>query len=367
MSMYIKMPELDKDLIAHSEQLRHLICQEIDKLGPMSFARYMEMALYEPGLGYYRCGAQKFGAAGDFITAPELSPLFAGCLAKRCAGLLGQGYQDIFEIGAGSGVLAVEVMKSLERFEQLPRCYYILELSSELIQRQKALVEQHIPHLYARFKWLDAWPQDFNGVIIANELFDAMPVHRFIIKEGIKEYFVTHTNGELQWHIDNPSTTELTRQLENYQIDFAEGYSSEINLMISAWIKSLCESINKAHMIFIDYGYKREIYYHPERSMGTLMCHLQHRAHDDPLLYPGVQDITSHVDFTLIAESAVDSGCEVASLNTQSQYLLEQGITDLLSQETDMTRQALLAQQVKQLLMPGQMGEAFKVLELVKQ
>ncbi len=356
---------LEQSLVVHSNRLHKLICSEIDENGPITFARYMQMALYQPGLGYYRCGTQKFGAQGDFITAPELSPLFAGALAKRCAHLLGDEYTDVFEIGAGSGVLALELMRALEQCQCLPNQYYILELSSELIQRQQQLIQQNIPHLYERFIWLDTWPQQkFKGVVIANELFDAMPVHRFVYQDGLKEYYVTHAKGQLQWHIDQPSTKQLIKQLDRYAIPFADGYSSEINLIIPAWMHSLCECLEHAHMIFIDYGYKREVYYHAERSMGTLMCHLKHRAHDDPLCFPGIQDITAHVDFTLLLESAVESGCRLVDFTTQAQYLLAQGITDLLALEEDPLKQMRLAQQVKQLMMPNQMGEAFKVLEL---
>ena len=350
--------------LAHSRQLQQLICDEIDRQGPMTFARYMEMALYQPGLGYYRCGAQKFGAAGDFITAPEFSPLFAGCLAKRCASWLSQGYHDLWEIGAGSGVLAVELMQALEKQGQLPEHYYILELSSELKQRQQQLVRKHIPHLFENFVWLQDWPVEFNGVVIANELFDAMPVHYFLYQDGLKEFYVTHHYGELQWHVDEPSTPRLERQLTSYDCTFAEGYRSEVNLCLPEWVRGLCGALQQAQMIFIDYGYKREAYYHAERSMGTLMCHLQHRAHDNPLLYPGIQDITAHVDFTLVAESAAACGAQVVSFNSQSQYLILQGITDLVSDEDDPHRQLRLSQQVKQLVMPNQMGESFKVIEL---
>lgn len=362
--MKTELPKPHEAALEHSRVLQRIICDEIDKTGPLPFARYMEMALYQPSLGYYRCGTQKFGVEGDFITAPEISPLFARCLAKRCANLLAEGYENVWEIGAGSGVLAVEIMRSLELQQQLPQHYYILELSSELKQRQQQLVRRELPHLFERFVWLQDWPTEFNGVVIANELFDAMPVHYFMCQDGLQEFFVTHQNGVLDWHIDLPSTPQLAQQLASYDIDFAEGYRSEINLLLPGWMRSLCDSLGAAHMIFIDYGYKRESYYHPERSMGTLMCHLQHHAHDNPLLYPGIQDITTHVDFTLVAEAAVACGAQLVSFNTQAQYLIAQGIADLVSDERDPQSQFKLAQQVKQLVMPDKMGEAFKVIEL---
>lgn len=364
MPMSSKLPTPSDAALAHSHELQKLICDTIDSDGAISFARYMEMALYQPGLGYYRCGTQKFGAEGDFITAPELSPLFAGCLAKRCAFHLAQGYQNLWEIGAGSGILAVELMQALEKQRQLPKSYFILELSSELKQRQQQLVREHIPHLFDRFVWLQDWPTDFDGVIVANELFDAMPVHYFMYQGGYKEFYVTHHDGELGWHIDEPSTPRLAKQLASYNITFADEYRSEVNLLLPQWMRSLCDSVRQAQMIFIDYGYKREAYYHPQRSMGTLMCHLQHHAHDQLLRYPGIQDITAHVDFTLLAESAVACGAQVVSFNSQSQYLMLQGITELVSEEQDPQRQIKLAQHVKQLVMPNQMGESFKVIEL---
>ncbi|PHQ81416.1 MAG: SAM-dependent methyltransferase [Coxiella sp. (in: Bacteria)] len=352
------LPTPSDSELAHSAQLQQLICNEIDANGPMTLARYMEMALYQPGLGYYRSGSQKFGVGGDFITAPELSSLFARCLAKRCCDVFDTVGQAIFEIGAGSGALACDMMREFESRGQLPECYVILELSAELAQRQRDLVQTQLPHLSDRFEWLQAWPeQPFNGVVIANELFDAMPVHRFIMKESLQECFVTHDNGQLRWQVSAPSTDRLGAQLNAYDMTFAAGYDSEINLLIYPWFEGLASAIGKAHFIFIDYGYKREALYHPERSMGTLMCHLQHQAHDDPLMYPGIQDITTHVDFTLLAEAAIKQGFDVIDLSTQAQFLMAQGVTELASGQQEI-------QQLKQLLLPGQMGESFKVLEL---
>ena len=346
-----------------SDALRQLICAEIDRDGPLTFARYMEMALYQPALGYYRSSAPKFGATGDFITAPEHSPLFSRCLAHYCVSLFEQTGSTVLEIGAGSGVLAVEFLLELERLHSLPERYYILELSGNLIERQRALIHARIPHLLERIEWLTQWPTTpLNGVVIANELFDAMPVHRFMIRDGVQEYYVTHMNGELKWQLAEASVF-VTQQLASYGIDFTDGYTSEINLLIKPWFNSLAQSLGRAHSIFIDYGYKREAYYHPERSMGTLMCHVQHHAHDNPLLHPGLQDITAHVDFTLVAEAAIANDFELVSFKTQAQFLLDAGITDLLSAETDVHKQITYASQVKQLLLPGQMGEAFKVIE----
>lgn len=354
----------DPSALAHSDSLRHIICDDIDQHGPMTFARYMEMALYHPSLGYYRSPTPKFGGPGDFITAPISSPLFSRCLARYCIPLFKKTASIVLEVGAGSGVLLVEFLLELERLGSLPERYYILELSGYLRECQRASIEIRIPHLLDRIEWLQQWPvSPLSGVIIANELFDAMPVHRFVIREGLQEYYVTHDQGQLQWHMGSPSNALLVEQLTGYGIEFSEGYSSEINLLMAPWMRSLSDALKTSHLIFIDYGYKREAYYHPERSMGTLMCHFKHQAHDNPLIYPGIQDLTTHVDFTLVAEAAVNSGFELSSFKTQAQFLIDAGITELLSEERDPNKQIVYASQVKQLLLPGQMGEAFKVIE----
>lgn len=354
----------DLSALVDSDPLRRIICNDIDHHGPMTFARYMEMALYHPALGYYRSPTPKFGMPGDFITAPISSPLFSRCLARYCIPLFKKTESIVLEIGAGSGALLVDFLLELERLKSLPERYYILELSGYLRGCQRALIETRIPHLLDRIEWLQQWPvSPVSGVVIANELFDAMPVHRFVIRDSIQEYYVTHDKGQLQWHVGSPSSALLVEQLTGYDIEFPEGYSSEINLLITPWMHSLSSALKTSHLIFIDYGYKREAYYHPERSMGTLMCHFRHRAHDNPLIYPGIQDITAHVDFTLVAEAAIKSGFELASFKTQAQFLMDAGITELLSEETDLNRQIAYASQVKQLLLPGQMGEAFKVIE----
>ncbi len=363
--MQATLPTLTRDEHQHCERLRKLICDEIDRNGPITCARYIEMALYQPGLGYYKCGTQKFARAGDFITAPELSPLFAACLVQRCQALWQQYKPAILEIGAGSGILAAEIIAVCAQQNCVPAQYVILELSAELASRQQVLIQQRWPQYFERFVWLDRWPQTpFNGVVIANELFDAMPVHKFKIDNDIKEYYVTHHEGQLAWQLGDPSTPTLVAQLNSYDIDFAEGYTSEVNCMLGAWFKGLAGSLGKAALVFIDYGYERDLYYHPERHMGTLMCHFKHRAHEDPLLFPGIQDITTHVDFTLISEAAKNSGFNVTNFETQAQFLMQNGITDIVAQITDPQQQLILAQQLKQLVLPDAMGEAFKVIQL---
>ena len=356
--MLTTLPTPDTAALAHSDHLRQVICDEIDKKGPMTFARYMELALYAPLLGYYRNGSQKFGAQGDFITAPEVSPLFAGCLANFIKAQFAEVDHQLFEIGCGSGALAVDVLLALEKLNALPDKYFLLELSSELQARQRETIAAKAPHLFDRCEWLTTWPlEKFNGVVFANELFDAMPVHQFVIEDDIQELFVTHHQQQLQWLKAKPSTPILTEQLNSYDIQFANAYQSEINLMIKPWLKGLTECLGQARLLFIDYGYKREQYYHANRYRGTLMCHFQHRVHEDPLLYPGIQDITAHVDFTLIAETAVELGMEIIGFQTQAQFLIDNDIMDAVLESGD-------TQAAKMLLLPSGMGEQFKILRV---
>ncbi len=337
----------------------------MDEQGPLTFAEFMQLALYHPRFGYYRGGREKFGVGGDFVTAPELSPLFSRCIARYYAET---AFDTLLEIGAGSGVLAYECLLELEKIQRLPQTYFILEISAELAQRQQALIKSKLPHLFERFCWLQSWPEkNFAGLVIANEVLDAMPVHRFCIEQGVKEYYVTHDQGIFRWHLGEVSDPGIQNQLNNYGISFSEGYTSEINLLIKPWIQSLSEHLEEsARVLLIDYGYKREEYYHPQRSMGTLMSYYQHQAYEDVLAYPGRQDITAHVDFTLVAEAAELAGMKIMNFETQAQFLMRRGIMDLWAEEGDPVQKSKYAQQIKQLLLPGRMGEAFKVIELFK-
>ena len=351
-----------------NHKLLNRLIEEIKIQGPMTFARYMELALYTPGLGYYSAGAKKFGAGGDFVTAPEISPLFSQCIAHQCQQILTHlNGGDILEIGAGSGVMAADILIELEKLNALPQHYFILELSADLKQRQQELLQQKIPHLFNKIIWLDSLnDMKLQGVILANEVLDAMPIHKFKIDHGIKEFYVNYKNDKLCWHLDNPSNTELTKAIEQLGSKLAEGYESEINLLIKAWIKSLSNVLKSGLILLLDYGFPRHEYYHPDRNQGTLMCHHQHQAHGNPLVNLGLQDITAHVDFTAVAEAADMSNLNVAGYTNQGNFLVNCGLLNLIADNSDPTTQWQVSQQIKKLLMPSEMGELVKAIALTR-
>ena len=356
---------------AHSEALTDLIRRDIhDAGGHIDFARFMQLALYAPGLGYYSAGLSKFGACGDFITAPELGTLFARCLARQCAPLMQElGNADVLEVGAGSGALAADLLMELECLGQLPRIYYILELSADLRQRQAQRLAQQVPHLAARAQWLDTLPAPgFRGIVVANEVLDAMPVQRFCIKDGVFQRMdVAWENDGFIWQL-LPAEAALSRVLAA-RLDLAaipDGYISEINLQAEAWLQSMAAVLAHGVIILVDYGYGRAEYYHPQRNTGTLRCHYRHRAHDNPLVLVGLQDITSHVEFTAIVEAATDAGLTLLGYTSQAAFLTANGIAQLADalQDPDPRRQITLMQEIKKLTLPQEMGELFKVMAL---
>ncbi len=347
--------------------------------GWIQFSEFMNIALYEPGLGYYSGGLQKFGGKGDFITAPEVSPLFGQCLAGQVAEVF-KSFSDetghghfLIEFGAGSGVLAVDILLRLEELGSLPAKYLILELSAELQHRQSKTIKQKAPHLYSRVQWLDQLPDDVsNAVIIANEVLDAMPVECFRVAEnGIESLKVkVGADGELtaKYFSDESINEKISVIRQRSEIDFSVDYHSEINPAIFGWLSALACKIDKAVILLIDYGYNEKEYYHPDRTTGTLMCYYQHKAHDNYFWWPGLQDITAFVNFTDVAYSAVDSGLEVSGYTTQAAFLLANGLSDLHeTQVTDEVQQQIkLSQQIKTLTLPSEMGERFKVMALTK-
>lgn len=352
---------------AHSQKLSLEIGREISKQGPITFARFMELALYFPGLGYYSAGARKFGAEGDFVTAPEISPLYSRCIAKQCQQVLAElGGGDILEFGAGSGIMAVDLLTELVQQSCLPEHYFILEVSADLKQRQQQLLQQRLPEYYSHIQWLDAFPAEFRGVMIANEVFDAMPVHKFKWQDGVvKEFYVDLQNNKFCWHIDKPSTPELVSKVNGLNINFTEGYESEINLTLESWLKSIGQVLTKGMLLIVDYGFVCNEYYHSDRDQGTLMCHFRHQAHDNPLLWPGIQDITAHVDFTAVAEAALLANLNVMGYVSQLHFLLNCGITEMAASK-DQQEQFVINQQIKRLILPSEMGELFKVMALTK-
>ncbi len=373
------LAEPDNESRQRSQRLIQCIktaCEQGD--GWIRFSEFMNIALYQPGLGYYSGGLQKFGDKGDFITAPEVSPLFGQCIAAQVA----EVFQNIravsdeklvvIEFGAGSGVMAVDILLQLEKMNELPEKYLILELSAELQNRQQQTIEQKAAHLCDRVQWLQQLPDDVpNAVVIANELLDAMPVECFRVKtEKIETLMVAveNENPVARYVADGRFDKKIESMRVRSEIELSEGYCSEFNPAIAGWLSALENRIRRVVILLIDYGYNEKEYYHPDRTEGTLMCYYRHKAHDNFFWWPGLQDITAFVNFTNVAYSALDSGLEVAGYTTQAAFLLANGISDLhASQVTDEVQQQIkLSQQIKTLTLPSEMGERFKVMALTK-
>ena len=363
-SLPLPSPEAQK----HSQQLCELIQHDISLQGGwIPFSRFMELALYAPGLGYYTAGASKFGAAGDFITAPEISSLFGRTLARHLVDIMASSTAQILELGAGSGKLALDILTELEQLDKLPSSYLILEVSADLRERQQTLLQKHLPHLLKRIQWLDALPAEISGAVIGNEVLDALPVHLLHWQDSrVFERGVASTGNNFIWE-DRLSETPALLELAQ-QINVPDNYVSEISLAARGLISTLCGRLKKGALLFIDYGFGASEYYHPQRSSGTLMCHYRHHAHDDPFFLVGLQDITAHVDFTAIAESAIDQGANLLGYTSQAHFLINGGITKLISDVSpDNLREYLpLSAQIQKLTSPAEMGELFKVIALGK-
>jgi SAM-dependent MidA family methyltransferase len=363
-------PVPDAEAQAHSLQLASFIQNKINQHGGwLSFADFMQMALYTPGLGYYSSGAKKFGTGGDFVTAPEISPLFAQTLAKQVAQVLAETQGDILELGAGTGKLAKDLLLTLQDANQLPAHYFILEVSAYLRQEQLEQMQKYLPaHLMQRVVWLDALPEKFVGLILGNEVLDAIPAHliykpRADNSSGLSERGVAF-NEEFIWQ-DKPLVAgDLFDLVSSYALP--TDYLTEVNPSAIGLVQSLAQALARGVIIMIDYGFSAREYYHPQRNLGTLMCHYQHYAHTNPLINVGLQDITAHVDFTSIAHAGVGSGLALAGFCSQAQFLMNCGILDRLSQVSphDMARYAPLAAAAQKLLSPAEMGDLFKVIAL---
>lgn len=348
-----------------------MLREEIAKAnGWISFARFMELALYAPGLGYYAAGARKFGADGDFVTAPEISALFGQCLARTVADVLMQAGGDVLELGPGSGKLAKDILLTLDKIGTLPDKYCLLEVSADLRERQRSAIATLPQHLAQRAVWLDELPQDFVGMVVANEVLDVVPVHLVTFASGRAfERGVVVKDGAFAWQDVPVPPEELNSWLAEIQSTYLgnappAGYLTEVAPAACGLVKSLAESMKRGALIFIDYGFRGAELYHPSRITGTLMCHYRHYAHTDPFLYPGLQDITAHVDFTAVAEAGTAAGLELAGYTTQAQFLLATGLTDLLAtvDPNDALQYLPLSNQVQRLVSPAEMGEFFKVI-----
>ena len=354
-----------------SQHIKELIKQAD---GSISFEQYMSACLYEPGLGYYSAGSHKIGKEGDFITAPEISSLFSRCLANQCAEILEQLGQGIMlELGAGTGRMAQDILLELERRDIFPEAYWILELSADLKQRQQKLLRENIPHLFERIHWLDALPDaTFNGVILGNEVLDAMPVCRFV-KQGssFNEMQVGLDGDAFIWKqslADAMLSQELHELDSSLRDPMPDNYISEFNRGLKPWLDALQNKLEKGIILFIDYGYPANDYYHPDQHDGHLLCHYRHHAHADPFFYPGLQDITASINYTAVAETADTLGLAVSGYTTQTYFLLANGLEDFVSNinNMDIQSQTELAQQMRMLTMPEEMGERFKAIALSK-
>ncbi len=383
MSEPIQLPIPDADALVHSAQVSQHIRQSIARAGGwIDFFDYMQQALYAPGLGYYSAGAQKFGESGDFVTAPEISPLFSSCVARSFldSAFDGGGPGTILELGAGTGAMAAGILRTLQRRDVVPERYLILEVSADLRERQRRLIEAQVPDLAERVSWLDELPAaPITGAIVANEVLDALPVTRFVVDDDgqIQVLGVENTDSGFGWSrrpADAKLQTCILEVAGNLSENWPPGFTTELSTAVPGFISGLSRSLKQGLILLIDYGMPMQDYYDPARSGGTLTCHYRHRMHADPFFYPGLQDITAWVDFTRVANAAAAARLDVLGFTTQAQFLLAGGVDEeyaLLMERSgaamDSRKQIQISAGLKTLTMPGQMGENFKVMALGRQ
>lgn len=366
------LPAPDAAALHHGQDVVQALRRDITAAGgSVGFDRFMEMALYAPGLGYYSAGARKFGGDGDFVTAPEISPLFSRCVATHCADVLrALGGGTVLEPGAGSGAMACDVLLECERSGTLPESYLIVEVSADLRERQRARISALPPPLARRVQWLDALPaRPWQGVIVANEVLDALPVQRVRVRGGVAtERAVSCDAQGFHWR-DGATPAALPADVRALLAACPDGYTTEFCPSLSAWVASVTAALSRGIVLLVDYGYPRREYYHPQRMDGTLRCHYRHRAHADPFLWPGLQDITAAVDFTAVAEAAVAAGLSVRGFTTQAHFLIGCGLDRHVAalQPDDARGRTMLARQVQVLTLPGEMGETMKVMALARE
>jgi SAM-dependent MidA family methyltransferase len=365
--MQLQLPEPSADALIASRALNDLIAGEIERnTGWISFAQYMELALYAPGLGYYSGGAAKLGKEGDFTTAPEITPLFGAALAQTIAGLLPQTAPQIMEFGAGSGKLARDILSELNGAGVAVERYFIVELSGELRARQEEMLRE-----FPQVRWLDRLPPAFSGVALGNEVLDAMPVH-LVVKtiDGWMERGIGLQAGRFVY-LDRPCKEYLPAQIPDAE-DLPLGYLTEVHPVAVGFMSSLAAMFRAGHAesgrggaaILVDYGFPAHEFYLGQREQGTLMCHYRHHSHPDPFYLPGLQDITAHVDFSAMARAAIAGGLELLGYTSQAAFLIDAGIGDLLLRTSpeDQLRYLPQANAVQKLISPAEMGELFKVL-----
>ncbi len=366
------LPAPDALSAEHSERASAYIRDRIgDAGGSIAFAEFMHHALYAPGLGYYAAGTTKFGEGGDFITAPELSAIFGHVLARQCAEVLGQiDGGAILEYGAGSGKLAADMLEALAELDALPAAYLVLEVSADLRERQEEYLRRRLPDLVHLVTWIDALPDGHRGVVIANEVLDALPVERFVRRgDGLMQLRVAAENDGFAF-TEAPAPGNLVQAVAAIERDIGaplpEGYMSEVCIATGPWIGGMGSMLRKGVAFLFDYGVSRREYYAPDRFEGWLRCHFRHRAHSDPLVLIGIQDMTAWVDFSNVAATAVAHGFAVAGYSSQAQFLMGGGLDIELQDIASLpARQRLaLSGEVKTLTLPGEMGERFKCLAL---
>jgi SAM-dependent MidA family methyltransferase len=369
----LSLPSLSAAERRQSKALQRHIHRELQAAGGwLSFERFMQLALYAPGLGYYSAGSVKLGPAGDFVTAPEISDLFSACVARQCAQILNVSGGDILEFGAGTGRMACTILHCLhEAHGVLPERYNILEVSADLNARQQERVAQLPPELRKRVTWLTELPRHpLRGVVLANEVLDALPCSRFaVVADTAYELGVVSEGERFAWRAGRSEfapAAELLEQLLELHTALPDGYVSEFCRNVTPWMGAAAAALEQGALLLFDYGLPRAQYYHPQRVMGTLMCHFRQRAHADPFINVGLQDITAWVDFTRVAEAAVAAELDVAGFATQAAFLLGTGITELSAPTIDAVAQARQASEMRRLLLPGEMGEAFKVMALTR-
>ncbi len=360
------LPPLSSTETEHSQTVAQMIRERLREAGGwLSFETFMDLALYAPGLGYYSAGGTKIGAGGDFTTAPEISNLFSVCVAHQCAEVLGRTGGAILELGAGTGRMAAAVLETLASLGALPEYYAILEVSADLRDRQRECIERLPAELRQRVVWFDALPmQPLRGVILANEVLDALPCHRIVVRGGRAQVLgVASADDGSFVEQERAPGEDLARRWERLArelpYELPDEYRTELCLRVDPWIASLADCLEHGVMFLFDYGLPRAHYYHPQRSQGTLRCHFKQRAHEDPFVNVGVQDITAWVDFTRVAEAADAAGLQVSGFATQAAFLLGLGIEGLV-------RDVRQASEARQLLMPGEMGEVFKAMALAR-
>lgn len=366
----MSLPQPSAEALEQSSRLLDLIRSAIAEAGGwIPFSRYMELALYSPGLGYYSGGARKFGPGGDFITSPELTPLFGQALAAQVDQVMRASAPEVLEAGAGTGLLAADLLLELERRGCLPEHYAILEVSGELRARQFDTLADKVPHLASRVRWLDALPERFSGALVANEVLDVMPVHLVAMRpDGVFERGVAvDADGVLRW-ADSPAegvVAEAAAVLDLPRPQEGE-YVTEINLAGRAWVAEWARRLERGALLLIDYGYPRAEYYLPSRASGTLLCYYRHQAHADPFLWPGLNDITAFVDFTGVAEAAYEAGLDVLGYANQATFLFNCGVLECLGRRGPQESADYIraARAVQRLTTPQEMGELFKVLAL---